>query len=96
MADLIDRTTLFADIDESIVFSSRINTNAEMRGANKIVDRIKSAKAVDAVEVVRCKDCIHMENSAQFRHCRVWGAINGMGDEGFCNYGERRTDSATD
>lgn len=37
--------------------------------------------------VVRCKDCMHMEKSAQFRHCRVWGAINGMGDEGYCNYG---------
>lgn len=51
MADLIDRAALLADIDEAVVYSGRIGTNAEMRGANKIVDRIKAAKAVDAVEV---------------------------------------------
>ena len=24
------------------------------------------------------------------RWCHVWNGINGMGDEGFCNYGERK------
>ena len=54
-----------------------------------MIDKAPTVSA-EAVDVVRCKDCIHMENSAQFRYCRVWGAINGMGDEGFCNYGERK------
>lgn len=40
---------------------------------------------------VRCKDCKHMEVTPDgLRWCNVWGGINGMGDEGFCNYGERK------
>ncbi len=43
------------------------------------------------VEVVRCKDCKHMVTTPNgLRLCSVWCDINGMGDEGFCNYGERR------
>lgn len=59
MADLIYRDALLADIAESVVFSGRTSRNAEIRGANKIIDRIKAAPTVDAVEVVRCRDCIH-------------------------------------
>lgn len=51
MADLIDRAALFSDIDETVVISGRINTNAEMRGANKIIDRIKAAPTIDAEPV---------------------------------------------
>lgn len=43
------------------------------------------------VEVVRCKDCKHMEITPDnLRWCNAWNGINGMGDEGYCNYGERR------
>lgn len=40
--------------------------------------------------VVRCKDCKHMTIEPCGRYCLVWGNYNGMGDDGFCNYGERR------
>lgn len=51
---------------------------------------ILKAPVVDAVEVVRCKDCRHMEADNGARFCHVWGSYNGMGDDGFCNYGKRR------
>ena len=58
MADYIDREALLKDIEESVVFSVRAgHISPEMRGANKITDRIKSAPTADAVEVVRCKEC---------------------------------------
>lgn len=42
---------------------------------------------------VRCKDCKYMEKTPDgLRWCDVWSGINGMGDEGFCNYGERKQD----
>lgn len=45
----------------------------------------------DAInDLVRCKDCIHMKNQFNARFCDVWCMYNGMGDEGFCNYGERK------
>lgn len=48
------------------------------------------------VEVVRCKDCKHMEMTPDcLRWCHVWQGINGMGDDGFCNYGERKDNDST-
>lgn len=42
-------------------------------------------------ELVRCKECKHMEKTPDcLRWCKVWNGINGMGDEGYCNYGERK------
>ena len=57
MADLIDRAALMADIAASVVFSGRTARNAEIHGTNKIIGRIKAAPTVDAVEVVRCREC---------------------------------------
>ena len=47
---------------------------------------IDSALTIDAVEVVRCKDCIR-NNDGNF--CDIAFFINDDGD-GFCNCGERR------
>jgi hypothetical protein len=93
MADLIDRAELLKAIRAEAVNAMELNANRYCESALAFAhchSMVKKAPAVDAVPVVRCKDCIHMGKSAQFRHCRVWGAINGMGDEGFCNYGERK------
>lgn len=95
MTDLIDRAALFTDIDETIVYSGRIGTNAEMRGANKIVDRIKAAKAVDAVEVVRCGKCRYFfvdEDYAKHGLCRAYPLGIAKLPMDYCSLGERRTD----
>ena len=49
-------------------------------------------KRIPAVEVVRCGECGHMANRLGTRFCNIWRQCNGMGDDGFCNYGERKTD----
>lgn len=51
---------------------------------------LRNFPAVDAVEVVRCRECKHMILQSHTRYCTVWHAVNGMGDDGFCNYGERK------
>ena len=51
---------------------------------------INYAPTIDAVPVVRCRECKHMIPQSHTRYCTVWNAVNGMGDEGFCNYGERK------
>ena len=56
-------------------------------------DDIEAAPNVDAVPVTRCKDCKYMTQWAYGRYCTVWDGVNGMGDDGFCNYGERRGDN---
>ena len=42
---------------------------------------VKTAPAVDAVEVVRCEDCV-MHNNCGFEQAQ--------GLKGFCSYGERK------
>lgn len=57
------------------------------------VDVIERAKAVDAVPVVRCKDCLSGKLNT------YWGGYNCrhqngklMNDSDYCSYGERRDD----
>ena len=56
---------------------------------------------VDAIPVVRCGECVHQYRQdygplAGARFCNVWCMINGMGDDGFCNYGDRKEGSGND
>lgn len=51
---------------------------------------IRYQPTIDAVPVVRCRDCKYMVKTTYGRCCAVWYGVNGMGDDGFCNYGERK------
>lgn len=52
MAEYIEREALLRDIEESVVFTVRSGKpSLEIRGANAITDRIKSAPIADVVEV---------------------------------------------
>ena len=56
---------------------------------------IKTAPTVDAVEVVRCKDCIHSGQCTKeiVMRMRVGSYLYcPMGNEGFCSHGERKED----
>ena len=58
---------------------------------------VEEAPTVDAVEVVRCKDCKHLVLTDEGEHnpddcvCDYW-MTDGLTDDDFCSYGERRTD----
>lgn len=93
MADLIDRDALMADIATSVVFSGRTSRNAEMRGANKIIDRIKAAPTVDAVELVRCKNCRKRHTWECAMHYESDDGKEQYGwenDNDFCSWAERK------
>ena len=81
MARLIDADDLLAEYDRQ-----------HEGNPGKARKLIENAPAVDAVEVVKCKDCRHITVERGLCFCNVWEKFNGMGYEGFCNYGERRTD----
>ena len=97
MKEYVEREALLSDISESVLFTVRggVKTpTAEMRGASKVIDRIKEAKAADVVEVVRCKDCKH----CTIYRCSADGGIKqirchydiGTYDEDFyCPLGEK-------
>jgi hypothetical protein len=98
MAEYINREELLKDIDDSVRFSTRNEVSAELRGAHKIVDCIRSAPACDVVKVVRCKDCKNWGGVTFGNVCSRWSApLAGMKNctqpDDFCSYGERRSEN---
>lgn len=96
--DLISRSALLAELYEARRppdhYSEQVYEKYRVwrNGVEFAIQKIKAAPTVDAVPVVRCGECKHIENSPYGRYCTVWHGHNGMGDEGYCNYGERKTE----
>lgn len=102
MADLIDRAALLKLFDERFDEShiqactrqtgktlwSGINAGVNW-GRNTVIE----APAVDAVEVVRCKDCKHSRKYPWGSYSCSFHDYEGephVEPNDFCNYGERR------
>ena len=72
----------------------------DMIEANTVLDSIDDQPTIDAVEVVRCKDCKHRSNDVECPMCHaVWTWDEDYGsdyyvkdktiDDGFCYCGEK-------
>ena len=68
------------------------NCADEIEALLKANDALWELPAVDAVEVVRCKDCKHWEDG-WLGYCTK--CHTAMHYDGFCSYGERREDDGT-
>lgn len=59
-------------------------------------DDIDDAPTIDAVEVVRCKDCMVSEKfqsdskGTMERYCKAYTHLRMVADDDYCSYGERR------
>ena len=89
MSDLISRSALIAEINR---IGGHLYSEWETAGVLSMAERIP---AVDAVKVVRCKDCIHWNKDALACDTLPWvnsaEHANWYADD-FCSYGERRSD----
>lgn len=58
--------------------------------------KLQGLPTVDAVEVVRCKDCVHYDEiGREYGYCYYWDYEQGMSPncvdaDDFCSYGERK------
>lgn len=50
-------------------------------------------ESLDAVPVIRCKDCANACPGNRSLVCTIWGA--GTSPDGFCNHGERRIENGS-
>lgn len=84
---LIDADALIADKDNYV---------SSTWGDAITAQDIDTAPTVDAVEVVRCKDCKWFKKGAPFRHkCKkIDGGMFFIQPDDFCSYGERRNNEA--
>lgn len=82
-------------IDLDDIFPNRcfyVNRNDPEKSLDELIRRINNAPTVDAVPVVRCRDCKHYDkdalwcniNSAQFTESHY----NWYADD-FCSYGQK-------
>lgn len=64
----------------------------DFQGVFVKVQDIDAAPTVDAVEVVRCKDCKHfvITKRTKSMFCDVWCTFQHMGEENYCSHGERK------
>ena len=94
MARLIDANSILDDFlkrytgmekDGKLVFAA-----CEIK--QDFADMISNATTVDAVPVVRCKDCKHYEihKPKVLENCERNGYIIPMRPDDFCSYGERK------
>ena len=86
---LIDANAMRADWLEN-------GENEYVYDTNAVLDSIDSQPTVDAVEVVRCKDCKYHEDTSVigFGHCRLYDLTMRYND--FCSYGKREGSSDND
>ena len=71
--------------------------NEYVYDTNAILNSIDAQPTVDAVEVVRCKDCTNkrkaVAENGQIIFCSIWGrGWCRVDPNDFCSYGGRRTD----
>lgn len=60
--EYIERKALLEDIDETVIFTVKtVHRNLEIRGANKVIDRIKAVPTAD-VQEVRHAEWVLQEN----------------------------------
>lgn len=89
---LIDAEKVIRDLTE---MKAQLGVDAIL--IDGMIDGLKRQPKVDAVEVVRCKDCKHKGwiqepchgNSVDF--CNVFDSTINNSEKCFCYYGERRS-----
>lgn len=91
MNKLIDADKLIRKAQRVAVEAWKMKMTASIETIlNQFIDWIKEAPAIDAVEVVRCKDCLYkdMDICAMYRL-----AVAGLRRyDDFCSYGVRKGD----
>ena len=85
--DLIDRQALGIGRCNPDAFP--LQNRGYVAGWNGVINLLEQAPRVDAVEVVRCKDCEHWDKIGV---CDLHTEVNAvwMDAEDFCSKGERR------
>lgn len=95
--DYIDRFAVLEILDKQISFYAEPPVDKrELELLYELRVRIKDIPDIDAIEVVRCKDCKNYKPQAKSAHwnsekrycCRC--ATVKVSDNDFCSYGERK------
>ena len=91
-SDLISRSAVEKILTELINCACCYD---EREAYEDVLCELRKLSGTDAVPVVRCKDCDHIDQCAEDRWiCSMWGAWTDL--DGWCHKGERSEDNAAD
>ena len=76
------------DANKARVVAQRIYSDPVL--VHAILNTLNETPTVDAVEVVRCKDCKKVNVGGLSLYCSLTGMP--MDEDDFCSYGERKTE----
>lgn len=87
-----------ASSKKRLIDANALIKEANADGAYGYVDakQIADAPTVDAVEVVRCKDCKHRDPEDKRCDCGCWHTPFTTRDDDFCSYGEMLTNQCNE
>lgn len=92
MAEYIKRESLFKKVH---AFGLTLSDKGARLCVNRVLNFISQAPTVDAVEVIRCGECIHrVEDNVCIHPKKVGGdvLVIEVKPDDFCSYGERRSE----
>lgn len=84
---MVDADALSAEVDKSKYHNPHPQITLRMNHTNEhdhFIKMIYDAPTVDAVEVVRCRDCKNKDDGI------CWKTARPIRDDGFCEEGERK------
>lgn len=85
---LIDATPLVEDLELLAKHEDSLRQSVILG----VVHKIKTQSSIDAVEVVRCKDCKHLYDAMDDYCCMSHKGLVKICENSFCSYGERKDD----
>jgi hypothetical protein len=89
MADLIDRAALLKCLSKN-----SITGKITFADGKSIIETVEDFPSVDAVEVIRCRECQHWEAYELFPEVGAcYRLVETRTGSEYCNRGERRTDA---
>lgn len=84
------RGAKFHDLPYTHIVPRDVESEFYMLGWNDAIDAIVEVEpTIDAVEVVRCRDCKHRSKSGLCNMWSVFGTVT-TDDDMYCSYGERK------
>lgn len=89
----IDADKLINEL-EPVVKSAAFKNRNIRSNVNKCLEIVNNQPTADVVEVVRCKECKHLDkgenDSESWCECtRIFGTYFDVSEDDFCSYGER-------
>lgn len=88
---LIDADAQIEELLKGTIITDDLYGMGIMSGVDYAIKKLNEANIIDAVPVVRCKDCKHYSFDGIYYYCKTFGFYcTNRNHNGFCSHGERK------